>query len=126
MLARHLARAAAPFEAVPCSRTQGQRHGGRVHGEAEPIPIEIDLGGEVDIVLPAGSDEVGAFGAQKFRGLKESQARQFVEERQLGALLRQHEIWNIVRLSLRSRDEFHLAPDGLHDRDPPRIDYLHL
>ncbi len=75
MLARHLAGVAAPFQSVACSRAEGQRYGGRVDGEAKSFAIECDLRGNVNIVLAAGSDEVAAIGAQKFRGLKEGQAR---------------------------------------------------
>ena len=126
VLARHIAGAAAPFEAITGRRTQGQRYRGRVHGEAKPIPIEFDLSSDVDVVLAAGGDEPIAFGTQEFRNPGESQSRQRVEERQLGARLRQHKIWGIMHPSLRSTDKFDLAPDGLHHGHPARIDYLHL
>src|SRR5881394_486057 len=35
-------------------------------------------------------------------------------------------LWDIMQRSLRSRDKFHLAPDGFHRGDPARIDYLHF
>ncbi|HWX30782.1 MAG TPA: hypothetical protein VNZ53_25500 [Steroidobacteraceae bacterium] len=96
MLARHVASAAAPFEAVAYSRAEGKRDGGRVHGEAKAILIEFDLSGDVDVVLAAGGDEAITLGTQEFRNPGESQSRQRVEERQLGAWLRQHEIWDVM------------------------------
>ena len=126
VLAGHIAGAAAPFEAITGSGTHSECYGGRVHGEAKPVPVEFDLGGDVDVVLAAGGDEAIALGTQEFRAPEESQARECVKERQLGARLRQHGIWDIMQLSRCSRVKFHLAPDGLHDGDAARIDYLHL
>jgi len=100
MLARHVARVAVPFEAAACRRTQGKRYGAGVNGEAKPIPIEFDLGGDIDIVLAAGGDEAIAIGTQEFRSPDECQARKRVEQRQLGAWLRQHEISRIISLSI--------------------------
>jgi hypothetical protein len=98
VLARHVTRVAAPFEAVARRRTQGQRYGGGVNGEAKPILIEFDLGGDIDVVLAACGNEVIALGTQELRGPDESEARQRVEQRQLGAGLRQHETSAITRL----------------------------
>jgi hypothetical protein len=96
VLARYVTRVAAPFEAVTCRRTEGKRYGGGVNGEAKPIPVEFDLGGDIDVVFAARGDEAIAIGAQEFRSPNECQARKRVEQRQLGAGLRQHETSEIT------------------------------
>jgi hypothetical protein len=81
VLARRVTRVAAPFEAVARRRTQGKRYGGGVNGEAKPILIEFDLGGDVDVVLAARGNEVIALRTQELRGPNESEARKRVEQR---------------------------------------------
>jgi hypothetical protein len=56
VLARYVTRVAAPFEAVTCRGTEGKRYGGGVNGEAKPIPVEFDLGGDIDVVFAARGD----------------------------------------------------------------------
>ena len=98
MLARYVTRVAVPFEAVARRRTEGKRYGSGVNGEAKPIPIEFDLGGDIDVVLAARGDEAIAIGTQELRSPNKCQARKRVEQRQLGAGLRQHETSEIMRL----------------------------
>lgn len=74
MLAGHLAFVTAPVEAVACLWTEGQRHGGRVNGEAKPIRIEFDLVGDIDVVLAARGDEAIAVGTQELRSPDDSQS----------------------------------------------------
>src|SRR5216684_3929768 len=99
VFARRVTSVAAPFEAVARRRTQGKRYGGGVNGEAKPILIEFDLGGDIDVVLATRGNEVIALGTQELRGPNESEARKRVEQRQLGAWLGQHEISKIMWLS---------------------------
>ena len=96
VLARRVTSVAAPFEAAARRRTQGKRYGGGVNGEAKPILIEFDLGGDIDVVLAARGNEVIAFGTQELRCPNESEARKRVKQRQLGAWLGQHEISKII------------------------------
>jgi hypothetical protein len=81
VLARHVTRVAVPFEAVARRWAQGKRYGGGVNGEAKPILIEFDLGGDIDVVLAACGDEAIAIGAQELRSPNESQSRKRVEQR---------------------------------------------
>jgi hypothetical protein len=116
MLARRIADIASPSEAATRRRIESQPYGGGFDGEAELIGTQLYLGRDVDIVLAALGDETLAFGAEQFRGLPESQAREQVEQRQLGARLGQHAIWEFMRIesSFWRKDICNFATDGFH------------
>src|SRR5450755_858168 len=73
-------------------RTDSQRHRGVIHGETERIALEFHLRDNVDLVLAAGGDEALTLRTEKRRGPAEGQARQQVEQRQLGAGLGPHRV----------------------------------
>jgi hypothetical protein len=51
MFARHITGVAAPFETIACFRTQRKRYSGVAESEAKPIPVELDLRGDINLVF---------------------------------------------------------------------------
>ncbi len=90
MLAGGIAGVTAPFEAVARRGTEGKRDRRAVHSEAKFLLIKFNLAGDIDVVLAASHDEATSLGTQKLRRPGEGQAREGIEQRQLGARFRQH------------------------------------
>lgn len=100
MVARHVARTAAPLKAIARAWIQGKRDSRGVDRESELVLLELDLRDDIDVVLAAGGDELAAAVAQKPGRLGEGQARQRVEERQLGSRICGHEIFEELFVEL--------------------------
>ena len=73
-------------------RTQGQRDRRTVQSQSKHVPIEFDLSGEVNVEFAARGDEAVTLGAEQLGRSGESEPRKCVEQRQLGAWFRQHEV----------------------------------
>ena len=73
-------------------RTQSQRDRRAVQSQPKHVPIEFDLSGEINVEFAACNDEAVTIGAEQIRRPGESESRKCVEQRQLGARFRQHEV----------------------------------